>query len=342
MKLNEIKLTPLLDTLHLEKISDSVYFSKKYSNYISNSRLGLLYDDVEQFFKGIKQSGFNPSFVLGTAVHSICLQPEFFELGDDLEKPTAKMGAMADELYPLFIRGKITKDDVINASNIVDYYKGKMDKKKIDNVLSSCLNYWKLRSEREINPTDKEILYLDSKTLNTAKACINSIQENKYIQKLLKPEGLIQEPIIGNELAVLMDVKAECPNGQSVILKLKSKVDNFTIDLDREILTVNDIKTIGKFLNELDTNIEKYKYNRELGMYTYLMKLCAQKFYGLENPEIRANYLAVSTIPEYYSKVRPISLIEIRKGFNEFKTLLKYVAYLMCYKEYRFYENNGI
>ena len=42
MKLNEIKLTPLLDTLRLQKISDEVYFSEKYSGYVSNSRLGLL------------------------------------------------------------------------------------------------------------------------------------------------------------------------------------------------------------------------------------------------------------------------------------------------------------
>lgn len=42
MELKDIKLTPLLETLRLEKISDKVYFSEKYSNYVSNSRLGLI------------------------------------------------------------------------------------------------------------------------------------------------------------------------------------------------------------------------------------------------------------------------------------------------------------
>ena len=42
MKLREIKLTPLLNTLKLEKIDDATYFSASYKHYISNSRLGLL------------------------------------------------------------------------------------------------------------------------------------------------------------------------------------------------------------------------------------------------------------------------------------------------------------
>ena len=72
MKLNEIKLEPLLDTLRLEKINDNVYFSSPiYKNRISNSRLGLLNPkqggSPEKFFGGFK-STFNPSFALGKII----------------------------------------------------------------------------------------------------------------------------------------------------------------------------------------------------------------------------------------------------------------------------------
>ena len=40
MQLSEIKLTPLLDTLQLIKISDAEYFSPKYGECISNSKIG--------------------------------------------------------------------------------------------------------------------------------------------------------------------------------------------------------------------------------------------------------------------------------------------------------------
>lgn len=70
MNLDEIKITPLLDTLRLEKISDSVYFSEPYKNYVSNSRLGLIYDfeigleTPERFFEGFKPK-YSAAFDLG-------------------------------------------------------------------------------------------------------------------------------------------------------------------------------------------------------------------------------------------------------------------------------------
>ena len=39
MKLSEIHIKPLLDTLYFEDISDKEYFSEKFNCYISNSRL---------------------------------------------------------------------------------------------------------------------------------------------------------------------------------------------------------------------------------------------------------------------------------------------------------------
>lgn len=54
----------------------------------------------------------------------------------------------------------------------------------------------------------------------------------------------------------------------------------------------------------------------------------------MKNPRIQANYLVVSTVPNFYTKVRPVTYTEICEGFHEFKTLLKYVAYNIAYKGY--------
>lgn len=63
--IKQIKITPLLDTLYLEDISDEEYFSSKYKNYISNSRLGVLKKDgAKAFFEGIPQE-YNSSFKTG-------------------------------------------------------------------------------------------------------------------------------------------------------------------------------------------------------------------------------------------------------------------------------------
>lgn len=339
MKLQEIKLTPLLETLELKKIDDATYFSSKYSHYISNSRLGLLNPrqdgSPEKFFEGFKSGGFNQSFMLGSAVHEITLQPEYFKLAPDLGKPTAKLGAMADYLYPVFLQGDVGMDAVIEASDNVEYYKGKINNDKFDNVIKSCKPYWEARQKSEFNlGEDKEIIYLDTKSREIALSCIESLANNKPVQDLLHPEGLLEEPIIENENAILLDVKAECPNGKTFILHLKSKLDNFTLDKENNVLTVNDVKTIGKIVSAMDDNIVRFHYSREFAMYIYLLRLCAEKFYNMVNPKIRANYLVVSTIPNFYSKVRPVKYTEIQEGFHEFKTLLKYSAYLMAYKDY--------
>lgn len=343
MKLIDIKLEPLLDTLRMEKIDDLIYFtSPVYKNRISNSRLGLLNPNQggspEKFFSGFKQA-FNPSFALGSAVHEQILQPHLYKLADDTGKPTAKMGGMADELYPIYCEREITDEDIIKASDKIEYYKGKMTPERISEVRTKCSSYWAVRYKQELDITDtREVRYLDYPMLEKAKSCIESLQSNKEAVKLLHPEGLLETPISECEQAILLDVKATMPDGKEVILHLKAKLDNYTIDKESNVITVNDVKTHGNMLNTFDESKVKYHYNREIAFYMYLLGLIAKHEYNMDSPKKRANYLVVSTVPNFYSKVTKVSFQEIREGFFEFQKLLRYSAYLMCYKGYSFDE----
>ena len=346
MNLSEIQLIPLIDTLKLEKIDDAIYFSEKYSGYVSNSRLGLINPrqegNPEKFFAGFKPIGYAPALELGSAVHSIVLQNELFELSENIGKPTAKLGAMADALYPIFLQKNIEMDDIIKASDKVEYYKGKITKERAIDIVKSCRDYWKARQTKEMDlNSTKEIIYLDYKTRETALSCIEALNTNKQVQDLLHPKGLISDPISENEQAIIMDVLVKCPNGKEFTLSLKSKIDNYTIDTETNTLVVNDVKTIGKIVSEFSNNINKFHYSREIAMYIYLLKLCASKYYNMNNPKIRANYLVVSTIPNYYSKVQAVTYNEIAQGFHEFKTLLRYVAYNIAYKGFSLNERSS-
>lgn len=334
---NLVKLTPLVDTLQLLKISDSEYFSSKYEGYISNSRLGLLNPhqggSPEAFFEGFKDEGFVSSLVIGSAVHGLTLQNESFELAPALGKPTAKLGAMADELYPVWLKHPIRTSDIEEASNKVNYYKNKLTPDIIKKVNEQCIPYWKARKNAQLTST-KEIIYLDDKSRDTVYNCVEALSNNVKVQELLNPTGILDAPLSMNEQAFLLDVKAECENGKSTILHLKAKLDNFTIDTEQDIITVNDVKTISKVVSETDSNIIKYHYSRELAEYLYLLHLYVTKEYNMTHPSIKANYLVVSTIPQYYTKVREITAKEISNGLYELGTLLRYVAYLICYNGY--------
>lgn len=337
MQLSEIKLTPLLDTLQLVKISDAEYFSPKYGEYISNSRLGLLNPrqggSPESFFTGFKDEGFISSLVIGSAVHELVLQNESFELAPALGKPTAKMGAMADELYPVWLKHPIRTSDITEASNKINYYKGKLTPDRIKQVNEQCIPYWKARKQLVSN-SNKELIYLDDKSRDTVYNCVEALTNNPQVQELLHPSGLIDAPISLNENALLLDVQVECPNGKTFIMHLKAKLDNFTIDLESDTVVVNDVKTIGKVVSEIDSNISKYHYSRELAMYLFLLRLYVIKEYGIENPTMKANYLVVSTVPQYYTKVRAMTKKECYAGLHEFRTLLRYAAYQIGYNGY--------
>lgn len=337
--LDSIKITPLLDTLRLEKIDDSTYFSTVYSNYISNSRLSLINPNKdgspEKFFDGFK-SEFNSSFALGSAVHQLILQPELFELADDVQKPTAKLGAVADELYSIGKIRRPSKSEVNKAALKIDYYKGNLDEKKLANVYEKCEPYWEARKHFEEDYSgDKELIFLDSKSREIVLNCVTALKSNGNIGKILNPESLINSVISECEQALLLDILVEIPDkGIKFILKLKSKLDNYTIDQDMNVIRVNDVKTLGKILPEFMNNVEKFSYNRELAMYSWLLSLCASKYYRMENPTIQANYLVVSTIPQYYTKVVPVTKKMFEEGWQEFTYLLKLVAYYVA-TEYR-------
>lgn len=330
-RLDEIKLTPLLDTLSLQKIDDETYFSSEYKDYISNSRLNLIdprkNGSPEKFFEGFKPI-YNPSFDLGSYTHQLVLQKNLFKMVDSVDKPTAKMGMLADRLYKFYINNKLNNEHIINEATIIDYYRKNLNEAKLQNVREKCIPYWEARRQFESTFSgDEQLIYTDKKSRETVLNCVRALNSNKYVQELLHPVGLINPVISENELAILLDIRVDIPNNKPFTLHFKAKLDNYTIDTDSNTICVNDVKTIGKILSEFDNNISKFSYNREIAIYSWLLSLCANKYYSLQNPIVKGNYLVVSTIPQYYTKVVPMTRKMFKEGWEDFRYLIKLVAY---------------
>lgn len=338
MKLDDIILNPLMDTLRLEKISDEVYFSKPYAGYISNSRLGLLNPlqegTPEKFFEGFTDQGYNPSFQLGSRVHEQILQPEYFELAPDLMKPSAKLGEVAERLYKHYLNHTLSDENITAVCTAVDYYASQMSAARIQTIKDTCHEYWTKRKEFEktLN-TDKTVQYCDAKLLDSVSSCVNNLRNHPQVSKLLHPEGILETPISECEQAILLDIEAKLPNGKSVILKLKAKLDNYTIDKESNTVTVNDVKT---YRSDLVTNIYAFRYSREFAVYHYLLSKCCEKFYGMKDFTMKGNYLGVQTQFPFSACVLPVKQKDFKKGLLEMDRLLKYAAYLIGYKNYKF------
>jgi hypothetical protein len=335
--IKQIKITPLIDTLKLENISDEEYFSEYKKDYISNSRLGVLVKDgVEAFFKGIPQV-YNPSFETGSLIHTIVLQGNDYEVIDGVFKPTAKAGLMAESLYKS--NGKTPTDDEIKAKSYeIGYYKDKLSDNIIKKFREKAEPYWRDRfiyeQNNPIKEGDKERIYTDKKNFELLNNCLKTLNANKDIQKLLNPSNPLCDPIIGNEKTILLNIQMEVPGYEIKQYKLKAKLDNFSIDTEDKVITVNDLKTTSRPVAIFDPTY--YSYQREIAFYSWLLRLVAKKYYNVEQATTQGNFLVVSTVPEYETRVYPMTSKLFLSGWKEALYLLKTVAYLNIVKGYEF------
>lgn len=330
---SKIRVSPIMDSLVIDKITDEVYFSEKYADYISNSRLKLINPDQggspEQYFEGFSEI-YSDALIQGSAVHELVLQPEYFELVETINRPTGKPGFISDIVYKKTVLP--TDEELIAAAKDIDYYGGNLNAIQMKELKAKVLPYCEQRMNYEARYTgDKELIFLGEAMREKVKACVFNLLGNAEIYSLLHPTGLLTNPISENEQAILVDLDVDVEGHEPIVLKLKAKLDNFTIDKENNKLIINDIKTHGRKIGEFGDAVNNWRYMREMAVYATLLNLVAQKFYGMDKTDIEANFLVVSTIPPYYTKVHRLRREDFLIGVEEFQRLLKMVAYYTCY-----------
>ncbi|WP_287385699.1 PD-(D/E)XK nuclease family protein [Lachnospira sp.] len=323
----EIELIP--DSIKYIQMDDERYFSKEFSNCISNSKLSLINPEQggskEKYLNGLGKN-CSDSLVFGSAVHELVLQPDDFYLEDSVDRPTSKLGFVADDLYKKYSeKGTITKKDIIDSCKTIGYYANTIENNedKISYVTDSCLPYIVERYNIEKDSLSTPI-FLDEKSRTKCMECTQKVLGDINIQRLLHPETGSSE----NEAALFIDFKAtDTETGKSVILRIKGKLDNFTIDPENKNLVLNDLKTTGHLLKDFPNSFKKFHYPRQMAIYTLLLKEYARVYHSIDSPNsIRANMLIVSTISGYFTGVYKVSKEEIEEGFKEFIELLKLAA----------------
>lgn len=324
-----IELIP--ESIRLLKMTDEVYFSEKYRDYISNSKLSLINPDeggsVEKFKEGFNNE-YVPAFEIGTAVHSMLLQPDYYEI-PNITKPNGKLGIFAEYVYKYRSEGLSLQESIDKASESANYYSGKLSEKRLKTAIKSSLDFYLQRKEFIKDP-NKEPLFLSNSHYETYNNCMNSINSNNEFNKILYPEGILGHHEFFNEYAILAEVKV----GDKVI-KVKCKIDNFTINDDENELTLNDIKTTGRpaayFMGNhiydngekiwINGSFQKYRYYRQMAMYGWLLQNTIKVQRGIVY-NFRSNILIIETIPNYSTRICRVTNNAIKEGLVEFKKLL--------------------
>lgn len=319
------KLILLPESIKLSDVPDDIYFSNEYSSYISNSKLGLINPkqggSAEKYKEGFKNS-FNDSFVLGSAIHQLILQPNDFYLVEELDRPTAKMGYIADIIYKNYKEGFDFESAVKSGIIEGNYYGGKLTDNNINKVSEKCQEYVKNRDS--FKPIDgKEPIFLDARSREIVKNCISKFHNNPTLTNTISPKCLFHSDI-RNEECVTADIIVQIGN-KEVPLKFKGKVDNYTLVDDLE-LQINDLKSTGRSVEEfVNHSFYNYHYYRQMAIYNWLLI----NYYKQRIPNIVVKdsaMLLISTIPPHTSGIYTVTSDDIQKGLFEFKELMTRVA----------------
>jgi hypothetical protein len=338
----QIEIKP--ESIQLLKMDDAEYFSAKYKDYISNSKLSLINQDEggskEKFMTGFTSS-YSDSFELGSALHAMILQPDLFYISQ-FKKPGGKLGIFVEKVFEFRKKGLSIQDSIDNASEAADYYKGKLSKTRWTTALKTGINYyfylWKESSiEKELN-NNKTPIYLSDSIYNKYLSCITNVSNNEDILNLMSENAESY-----NEYAILCEAEVTLDSGEVVPIKLKAKLDNFVVDHENSILTLNDLKTTSKpvsffmgnnvrimeddkkYWKWFDGSFQKYRYYRQMGMYMWMLQCAMQATFGLVYSS-RGNMIVIETAPNFESKVYPVSNGDIKRGLSEMKKLLIYIA----------------
>ena len=327
--LSQVKLKPILSSVQRLDVPDEIYFGPQYKHYISNSRLKLI-DPTCNGSPSAYKTGFTGkttgSLSLGSNIHMLYLQPEEFELVTDVTLPNGKLGLACEKAIKHYKKGGKIKESIIKGCKDADYYANSLTESKIRHVLRTCVPYYYKLKDLEDN-----MLVASERDLKTIVTCLENLKACKEATKLIHPTDMFGDPIDSfNEDTILIDYK--CTYGdKSCILKFKMKADNWTIDKEDKVLTLNDLKTTGHHLEMFmckGGSFEKFAYRRQLSAYSECLRLYCKKAYGvtIKDWTFSTNIIAVETIGENRAGVFKIYPNQLKKGREEFYDLMKRVG----------------
>lgn len=318
---------------------------------ISNSKLKLINPDEggspELYLQGFS-SNYNSSLEVGTTVHTQLLQPQDFALSEYKGKPSGKCGYFIDLVYDYRKKGLSLHEAMEKASQKADYYNGKLTSKIIKKVITIGLDYYLRKCHGEFTENGKEVIVLPSKNLETAKACIKSVNRNYEIQHIIGP-SIFDEKDFFNEIALFTDIEVTFPNGEVQKVPFKGKLDSVVIDNEKKRVYLNDVKTTSRsvdiFMDRVidgevyNGTITMHHYYRQLACYLVMLQMYIRQVLHKEDYTYECNFFVVETTGTHQSKRFKVSQGYIDAGMKEFKDLICRVAYHLKYgfdKEFSF------
>jgi hypothetical protein len=267
------------------------------------------------------------TMIKGSLIHCMILEPDKIQeryLVSDIAIPTANTKAVVDRVYKQHIDFKTNnatdKKDLKEYESIILEVLKYMnlhqslstDKQRIAKILTpDAISYWNFLVAKEGK------MLIDRATLDY---CASVAEVFKQDSEICKTLGIgitdFDNVEVFNELELQWAMT-------KTNIGLKGVVDNIKIDHNHKMITINDIKTTSKDLNDFSESVEHYSYWLQTIIY---LKLVYTKFYDLyPSYNYEFNFIVVDrNTLTYIFRVSQDTLIE---WFDRFDGILKIVRY---------------
>lgn len=207
------------------------------------------------FFDDKTEEKENKALKMGKLIHLWAENKDNFFVSET-PKPSEIMGLIADRCLEevKFNNADFTRQLACNISLAMNYQPKWLLPTRMTNVYDGISAYvWEV-----IQSQDDNQIYLTVKEAEVIEKCVESINKHPLAKELL----FMQD----NDFSNKQTFKEQEVFWEQLGLLFKAKIDDFTIDHERKVVIVNDLKSMGSSVYEYK-NFKYYKTYRQFAFY---------------------------------------------------------------------------
>ena len=321
----------MIQTLIGSEELDRFYRQKFYFSYSGINK--LLFSPVmfyNHYVLNQREDGTDAHLVGGRVLHCLLFEPDKYDeyfLSLPGKIPTDNQKKIIDNIFKYHLTvGNNTlnlsdySQDILTQLLTANLYQTlKTDQQRLDKILTpentEYFEFLKLSLDKAI---------VDQPTLDGCKVAVEVLKNNSNVRALLQLDRDIEDKTIEayNELFV----KAEADN---LPFGFHGVLDNVVVDHNSKTIFINDLKTLGKSIQDFPDSVEYYRYWIQAVIYVLLAK---EKFSITDDWNVQVTFIVI----DKYNQVYPyqVSSETLAKWTESFEDIVQKIKWHYENKRY--------
>lgn len=306
--------------------SDELERFYKNKFYFSYSSINKLLFSPRMFYSHYvlnqREDSTDTHLVVGRVLHCLLLEPDNFDkqfIVMNSKTPVGNNKLIVDNIFKYYLtigNNSLTLEDfspeiLTHLLSINLHQTLKTDQQRLDKIL---VDENKFYFEFLKESLDKTVI--DQDTLSGCKASLEVLKLNSSVRALLQLDRTDEDDHVEvyNELQLQVDITG-------LSFGFKGFVDNLVIDHDSKNIFINDLKTLGKSIQDFPDSVEYYRYWIQAVIY---MRMVKEK-YNLEGYEYHITFIVIDKYNQVYPyQVSSNTLVQWSEKFSEVVTKVKW------------------